>query len=214
MVTLGDRQPWPKSEVQAWERFGVELYDDLLAEDVKRIWRRTWMFQRRASAWYMSASVAHSFCLLPIILMRSLEPWSSREDFPNGVSGIDRIYFLAKRVFDVDRLEQVFRSWTEPLPIFFDEVMLRKEILSYTEPSGTINFVSFTDDIWPAMKPFWSTYHEWLIATSNDLPSRWRYPEPSDIIEIRNRLQQVIEKACKEKVVNGYQLADGWLRSV
>jgi len=146
--------------------------------------------------------------------MRSLEPWSSREDFPNGVSGIDRIYFLAKRVFDVDRLEQVFRSWTEPLPIFFDEVMLRKEILSYTEPSGTINFVSFTDDIWPAMKPFWSTYHEWLIATSNDLPSRWRYPEPSDIIEIRNRLQQVIEKACKEKVVNGYQLADGWLRSV
>ncbi len=189
------------------------MYNVVLSEDTKQIWRRNWMFLRRACAWYMSSAAAHSICLLPIVLMRNFEPWAPRGDFPNGVMGIDRVYFLAKRIYDIDMLEQVFQSWTESLPFFGNE-MLREEVFGYAGPSGKLIFMSFIDEIWPAMRPFWPRYYEWLITTAEDLPLRWRCEEPSDVSEARNHLRQAIELACRNKVVEGFHLADDWLRNL
>ncbi|HYT42323.1 MAG TPA: hypothetical protein VEP90_08245, partial [Methylomirabilota bacterium] len=92
--------------------------------------------------------------------------------------------------------------------------MLRTEVSSYVGLSSPLSFVSFIDEIWPAMKPYWSRYHEWLIATAKDIAFRWRCKIPSEVSEARDLLQQAIELACKENVVKGLHLADDWFRNI
>jgi len=213
MLTIGDQHPWPKGENQAWERFGVESYNVILSEEIRRSWRQDWAFLRLAVAWYMRAAVNSSICLLPILVMRNFEPWAPRDEFPHSVMGVDRVYFLGKRVYNIDQLEHVFQSWTEPLP-YFGKPALRTEVSAYALPSSSLNFLSFTEEIWPAIRSFWPKYHRWLLETAEDLASRWRRSESLNISETRECLRQAIEQTCLEKVTAGYELADSWLRTL
>ncbi len=213
MLTVGDQHPWPKGEPLAWERFGVDSYGISLSKGDKQTWRKTWTFLRLACAWYMRAAITRSVCLLPILIMRNFEPWLPRNDFSGGVMGVDRIYFVGKRLFKPDKLEQVLQFWTEPMPIFGND-MLRTQISTHTRPSGSLSFISFSEEIWPAMKPFWPKYYEWLLKTSEDLPSRWRRPELPEIRKARNQLRQAIEDTCSDKITMGYDLVHKWLNTL
>lgn len=214
MLTLGDQHPWPRGETAAWERFGVEGYTALLSEETKQVWRKTWMFQRLASAWYLRIAATRSVCLIPIVVMRNFEPWAMRSDFPHGAVGVDRVYFLGQPLFDPDKVEQVLHALTEPLPFFSEQMMLRMSVHAPTSPDQALSFVSFSDDIWPVMRPWWTVYHEWLLATKEPLSSRWNAVEPSDIREARQHLHQAIEQACLSKVMTGFSLAENWLKTL
>jgi len=214
MLTLGDQHPWPRGEAAAWERFGVEGYQVLLSEETKQIWRKTWMFQRLASAWYLRIAATRSVCLIPIVVMRNFEPWAARNDFPQGAMGVDRVYFLGQTIFDLYKVDQVLHSLTEPLPFFYEHMMLRGSESTPTSPNQTISFVSFSDGIWPVMRPFWPAYHEWLLTTKENISSRWSAVEPSEISEVRTHLQRAIEQACLDKVVTSFHLAENWLKTL
>jgi len=128
--------------------------------------------------------------------------------------GVDRVYFLGQTIFDLDKVEQVLHSLTEPLPFFYEHMMLRGSESTPTSPNQTISFVSFSDGIWPVMRPFWPAYHEWLLTTKENISSRWSAVEPSEISEVRTHLQRAIEQACLDKVVTSFHLAENWLKTL
>ena len=207
MLTLGDQHPWPKGETAAWERFGVEGYQVLLSEETKRLWRKEWMFQRLASAWYLRIAATRSVCLIPIVVMRNFEPWAVRSDFPQGAMGVDRcLTFLGQPMFDPDAVEQVLYALTEPLPFFYEHMMLRMGTRPPASFDQSLSYVSFSEDIWPIMQPWWTAYHDWLLTTKEAPASRWNATLPSEICEARYHLQQAIEQACLSKVVTGFAL--------
>ena len=209
MLTLGDQHPWPRGETAAWERFGVEGYQVLLSEETKQIWRKTWMFQRLASAWYLRVAATRLVCLIPIAIMRNLEPWADRGDFPYGAMGVDRVYFLGQPIFDPDKVEQILYALTEPLPFFSEQMMLRMSVHAPAFPDQLLNFVSFSDDIWPVMRPLWSAYSDRLLIMKETHETSF-----SEIDEIRSHLQQAIEEACLSKVMMGFSLAENWLKTL
>ncbi|GCE16985.1 hypothetical protein [Dictyobacter kobayashii] len=213
MLTVGDQHPWPRSEMQGWENFGIDLFNIVLSEQTRQEWRRSWFFLRRACAWYMQSAAKQSICLLPIVLMRNFEPWSLRGDFSYGVTGIDRIYFLAKRAVSSEHIERVLQYWLEPLP-FFNEMMVRTEVNTFVGPSGPVNFMSFSDDIWPEIKLLWPLYQNWLASTAKDVKLRWDCVEVTKSEEARSDLQKAIERAKKDKLAKSFDLADGWLKEL
>lgn len=214
MLTVGDQHPWPRGETAAWERFGVEGYQVLLSEETKQIWRKTWMFQRLASAWYLRIAATRAVCLIPIVVMRNLEPWAARGDFPQGAMGVDRVYFLGQPLFDPDKGEQVLSALTEPLPFFSEHMMLRRNVDIPAFPNQSLSFVSFSEEIWPAMQPWWPTYHDWLQARSETLSPHWDLSVPPEIREVRHHLQQAVEQVCLGTVVTGFSLAECWLKTL
>lgn len=92
--------------------------------------------------------------------------------------------------------------------------MLRMSVHSPSSPDHPLNFVSFNEEIWPVMRPWWSAYHKWLLDTKETLPSRWSANEPPDIREVRHLLEQAIEQACLSKIVAGFSLAGDWLKTL